>query len=117
MIGLNEDKYFQVGAWLPLVEKVELLDFLKSNVDVFAWSAYEAPGTDLEFICHQLNASSGAIPRRQPPRRSSKEHAEIVKEEVNKLKQVGAIKEIFYPEWFANTVVVKKKNKKWRACV
>ena len=28
-----------------------------------------------------------------------------------------AIKEVFYPEWLANTVVVKKKNGKWRVCV
>ena len=36
---------------------------------------------------------------------------------MNKLKQAGAIKEIFYPEWLANTVVVKKKNGKWQVCV
>ena len=36
---------------------------------------------------------------------------------MNKLKRAGAIKEIFYPEWLANTVVVKKKNRKWRVCV
>ena len=29
-----------------------------------------------------------------------------------KLKQTGAIKEVFYPEWLANTVVVKKKSGK-----
>ena len=34
-----------------------------------------------------------------------------------KLKQVGAIKEVFYPEWLANTIMVKKKNEKWRVCV
>ena len=28
-----------------------------------------------------------------------------------KFKQVGAIKEVFYPEWLANTVVVKKKKR------
>ena len=33
------------------------------------------------------------------------------------MKQVGAIKEIFYLEWLANTVVVKKKNGKWQVCV
>ena len=27
------------------------------------------------------------------------------------------IKEIFFPEWLANTVVAKKKNGKWRVCV
>ena len=33
------------------------------------------------------------------------------------MKQAGAIKEIFYPKWLANTVVFKKKNGKWRVCV
>ena len=34
-----------------------------------------------------------------------------------KLKQAGAIKEVFYPQWLVNTVVVKKKTGKWRVCV
>ena len=34
-----------------------------------------------------------------------------------KLKHAGAIKAVFYPEWLANTMVVKKKNRKWRVCV
>ena len=34
-----------------------------------------------------------------------------------KLKQAGAIKEVFYSEWLANTVMVKKKSGKWRVCV
>ena len=34
-----------------------------------------------------------------------------------RLKQAGAIKKVFYPEWLANTVVVKKKSGKWRICV
>ena len=40
-----------------------------------------------------------------------------IRDDVRKLKQVGAIKEVFYPEWLANTVVVKKKSGKWRVCV
>ena len=34
-----------------------------------------------------------------------------------KLKRAGAIKEVFYPEWLTNTVVAKKKNRKWRVYV
>ena len=34
-----------------------------------------------------------------------------------KLKQAGAIKEVFYPEWLANIVVVKKKSGKRQVCV
>lgn len=40
-----------------------------------------------------------------------------MKEEVDKSKGIGAIKEVFKPEWLANTMVVKKKIRKWRVCV
>ena len=40
-----------------------------------------------------------------------------MKSEVQRLKEARAIKEIYFPEWLANTVVVKKKNGKWRVCV
>ena len=36
---------------------------------------------------------------------------------MTKLKQIRAIKEVFYPKLLANTVVVKKKSGKWRVCV
>lgn len=42
---------------------------------------------------------------------------DAVKEEVAKLKRLEAIREVFFPEWLANTIVVKKKNGKWRVCV
>ena len=84
---------------------------------MFVWNAYEAPGVDPDFICHHLNVNPAILPKKQPHRRLSKEHSDAVKEEVNKLKQAGAIKEVFYSEWLANTVVVKKKNGKWRVCV
>ena len=72
---------------------------------------------DPNFICHYLNVNPSVTPKKQLPRRFSKEHSDIVKEEVVKLKRVGAIKEVFYPEWLANMVVVKKKNGKWQVCV
>jgi len=62
------------------------------------------------FICHHLNVNAFVTPKKQSPRHSSKEHSEIVKEEVVMLKRVGAIKEVFYSEWLANMMVVKKKN-------
>ena len=84
---------------------------------MFAWNAYEALGVDPDFICHHLNVNPSITPRKQPPRCSSKNHYEAVRDEVIKLKQVGAIKKVFYPEWLANIVVVKRKNEKWRVCV
>ena len=89
-----------------------MIDFLRENVDIFAWDAYEAPAVDPNFICHHLNVSLAVIPKKQSLRRPSKEHADAVREEVMKLKKAGAIKEVFYPEWLANTIVVKKKSGK-----
>ena len=40
-----------------------------------------------------------------------------MKEKVNNLKKARDIKEVFYPKWLANTVVVKKNTGKWRVCV
>ena len=116
-VGDDLEKFFQIGSQLPQLEREELIEFLKHNIDVFAWNTYEAPGVDLEFICHHLNANPLIAPKKQLPWRLSKEHAEAVQEEVAKLKQAGAIKEVFYPEWLTNTVVVKKKSGKWRVCV
>ena len=90
-----------------------MIGFLRENVDVFAWDAYDALGVDPNLICHYLNVNPSSIPKKQPPRRPSKEHVDAFKDEVTKLKKAGAIKEVFYPEWLANTVVVKKKSGKW----
>ena len=102
---------------MPLLEKEQLVKFLKKNIDVFAWDTYEASRVDPNFICHHLNVNPSITLKRQLPRRPSKEHAEAVKNEVAKLKQAGAFKEVFYSQWLANTVVVKKKTGKWRVCV
>ena len=117
IINTDPENFFQVAVQMPPHEKQALIEFLRENVDVFTWDACEAPGIDPDFICQHLNINPSIIPRKQPPRRSSKDHYEAVKAEVTKLKRAGAIKEVFYPEWLANTVVVKKKNGKWRVCV
>ena len=94
-----------------------MVEFLKRNIDVFAWDACDASGIDPAFICYHLNVNPSITPKKQPPRRPSREHADAIRDKVMKFKRAGAIKEVFYPEWLANTVVVKKKSGKWRVCV
>ena len=101
-----------MGSQLPHRENEELIGFLKKNVDVFAWDTYDTLGIDLNFICHHLNVDPSVTPKKQPPRRPSKEHTDTIRDKVRKLKQVRAIKEVLYPEWLANTMVVKKKSGK-----
>ena len=116
-MGNDPEKFFQIVSQLPHQERKKLIEFLKRNIDVFAWNAYEVLGVDPEFIYHQLKVNPLVTPRKQPPRRPSKEHAEAMREKVTRLKQAGAIKEVFYHELLANTVVVKKKSGKWRVYV
>ena len=116
-IGIDPEKFFQTGSELPFLEKEELIKFLRENADVFAWDACKAPGVDPSFICHHLNVNPSIAPRKQPPRCPLKEHANAVRDEVMKLKKARTIKEVFYSEWLANIVVVKKKSEKWQVCV
>ena len=65
ILGAQKEKCFQVGTELPSAKKVQLLAFLRNNLDVFAWSMYEVPKVDLDFICHHLNVNPTVIPRKQ----------------------------------------------------
>jgi hypothetical protein len=47
----------------------------------------------------------------------SKEKVKAVEAEVQRLQDAKVITEVKYPVWLANTVLVKKKNRKWRICV
>ena len=40
-----------------------------------------------------------------------------IAEEVRKLLEVGFIREVYYLNWLANVVMVKKSNGKWRMCI
>ena len=67
VIDGDPEKFFRVRAQFPPREKEELLAFLRRNIDVFAWNAYEALGVDLDFICHHLNVNLAVLSRKQPP--------------------------------------------------
>ena len=91
VIGGDSEKFFQIRAQLLPQEKEELVEFLKRNIDVFAWDACDAPGIDLAFICHHLNVSPTITPKKQPPQRPSRNHADVIRDEVMKLKRARAI--------------------------
>jgi hypothetical protein len=54
---------------------------------------------------------------KQRRRTFAAERNQAVAEEVEKLLKAGFIREVDYPEWLANVVLVKKSNGKWRMCV
>jgi hypothetical protein len=94
-----------------------LVDFLRANAEVFAWSPSDMPGIPRDVAEHSLDIRAGARPVKQPLRRFDEEKRRAIGEEIHKLMAAGFIKEVFHPEWLANPVLVKKKGGKWRVCV
>ena len=62
-VGDDLKKFFQVGSQLPPLERQKLIEFLRKNMDVFTWNAYEVSGVDSSFICHHLNVNSSVTPK------------------------------------------------------
>ncbi|RDX78393.1 hypothetical protein CR513_41342, partial [Mucuna pruriens] len=75
-------------------DESRLISFLWENKDVFAWSLADMLRIDQDFQCHHLSISLG----------------------YRKLLAAGLIREIPYPTWLANVVIVRKANGKWRMC-
>ena len=74
-------------------------------------------GFDPAIITHRLNVSPFFKPVKQQRRIFAPERQKAINEEVDKLLQAGVIREMEYPEWLANVVLVKKENDKWRLCI
>ena len=106
-----------IGSKLSEDLKNLLIHFLKQNKDVFAWKQVDMGGIDPTVITHRLNVSPSFKPIKQKRRSFAPERQKAINEEVNKLLQAGAIREVEYPEWLANVVLVKKANGKWRLCI
>ena len=97
--------------------KQDLVQFLKKSIDVFAWSHEDMPGIDPNVISHRLNVCPSTKLVRQKKRVFAPEREIAIKEEVQKLTGANFIREVYYPNWLANVVMVKKANGKWRICV
>ena len=85
-----------------------LTHFLRQNKDVFAWKLTDMGGIDPIIITHRLNISPSFKPVKQKRRSFPLERQKAINEEVVKLLQAGVIREVEYPEWLANVVLVKK---------
>ncbi|KAK1578749.1 hypothetical protein Q3G72_032871 [Acer saccharum] len=75
------------------------------------------PGVDPKVISHCLSTNPESRPVVQKRRLFNPERSVAIKKEVEKLLSAGSIREVKYPEWVANVVLVKKKNNQWRMCV
>ena len=74
-------------------------------------------GIDLTVITHKLNVSRSFKPFTHKRISFTLERQKAINEEVNKLLQTKAIREVKYPELLENVFIFKKANGKWRLCI
>jgi len=97
--------------------KETLIEFLRKNKTLFAWSAANMPEIDPSIICHELNVDLSFKPVKQNRRKLRAKRTKAVNDEVDKILKIRSIREVEYLEWMANTVVLKKKNGKDVVCI
>jgi len=86
-------------------------------MDAFAWSASDMPNIDLDFLCHHFTMDPKVRPVRQKRRKFNDDKRHVIREKTQKLLSAGHIREIQYPKWLVNVVLVKKASRKWRTCM
>ena len=75
------------------------------------------PGIDPSVMVHKLNVLPSFLPIHHKKRVFTQERNQAIAEEVGKLQEAGFIREVYYPDWLAKVVMVKKSNWKWRMYV
>jgi hypothetical protein len=113
----GKERRVRVGSLLSLEIKESLIAFLRSNSDMFAWCHDDMPGIDPSLISHRLNVDPNYRPVKQKRRSFDPERNQAIHEEVERLLKASFIREVDYPQWLANVVLVKKSSRKWRMCV
>ncbi|KAL0391024.1 UNVERIFIED_CONTAM: Transposon Ty3-G Gag-Pol polyprotein [Sesamum calycinum] len=119
VINLSEDdeKTTKIGTTMRPSTEEHLIQFLKKNKEVFAWTMTDLHGISPDVITHKLSVNPSAKPVKQKKRMFGAERSQAIKEEVDKMLQAGYIRPVQYPEWLANVVLVPKPNGKWRLCI
>ena len=64
-----------------------------------------------------MNVNPASKPVQQRRRVFAPDRDQAVRDEVARLLSAGFIREVYYLDWLANVVLVKKANGKWRMCV
>ncbi|XP_022852169.1 uncharacterized protein LOC111373818 [Olea europaea var. sylvestris] len=117
VVELEHGKMVTIGRDLKASLREEVFNCLSYNIDIFAWKVEDMPRIDLEVAVYRLNISPGAKLVKQRKRRFASERRVVIQKEVGKLVRVGFIREVQYPDWLANVVLVKKASGKWRVCI
>nr|KYP57137.1 Retrovirus-related Pol polyprotein from transposon 17.6 [Cajanus cajan] len=111
-----EGRTVKIDTSLTPENEERLIKVLQKNASAFAWHSSDMPGIDPDFMCHRLAIDPNSKAVIQKRRKFGEEKRRAIAEETKKLVLAGHVREIQYPTWLANVVMVRKSNGKWRTC-
>ncbi|XP_042446330.1 uncharacterized protein LOC122031262 [Zingiber officinale] len=106
-----------IASDLPPPLKEELVQCLIHNRDVFAWSIEELLGVKPEVAEHKLHLLPDARPVKQKKRNFSADQNKIIRAEVDQLRKAGHVREVQFPAWLSNVVLVPQTLKETQKLV
>ncbi|GAA0171209.1 hypothetical protein LIER_41108 [Lithospermum erythrorhizon] len=98
---------FRLGTMLEENHKEELIQLIREYKDIFVWGPEDMPGIDTSVALHQLHVDSMYKPVKQKKRSFNDENNQAVRAEVDQLLKAGAVRELQFPDWVDNVVLVK----------
>nr|GEX77017.1 reverse transcriptase domain-containing protein [Tanacetum cinerariifolium] len=90
------DQEVVIGGSLSDKGRTELCSVLKKNLDIFAWQPSDMTGVPRSVAEHRLNIHDEYLPVRQKKRGQAPERARAIQAEVQKLVDVGIMREVYY---------------------
>ncbi|KAL0318113.1 UNVERIFIED_CONTAM: Retrovirus-related Pol polyprotein from transposon [Sesamum calycinum] len=107
-------KVTKIGS--KIIENIrnQVINCLRKNKDIFAWTPQDLEGIDPGVITHHLNLNPNVKLAKQEKGHFGPDKDNIIQGEIDKLLSVGHIKEMQFLEWFSNVVLVPKPGGKWR---
>ncbi|XP_072062334.1 uncharacterized protein [Arachis hypogaea] len=104
-VGEEDDKFTFINRNLPHEIKEPLMEMIRANADLFAWTPADMPGIDPQLMSHHLAVKAGAKPVAQRRRKMSQERAEEIAKQTASLLEAEFIRELDYSTWLSNVVL------------
>lgn len=73
------------------------MTMIKEHASSFTWKPSDIPGINPGIMTHELKVCPNVKPFKQKKRVYEQEKQEAMKDEVEKLNEVGFIREVMYP--------------------
>lgn len=106
------EKTMWVSTILLVDIKEALIGCLQRNQDIFSWAPEDLSGVDPSIMEHHLNIMADARLVKQKHQHFGPEKDKGIREEVQKLIEAKQVREVCYPTWLSNAVLVPKMSGK-----